>query len=182
MAEKSVNNLLKGLEDSKKVPFERVLFAIGIRFVGETVAKKLARHFKNIDAIKKATFEELIAADEIGDKIAESIIHFFTIEQNQQLIENLQEIGLQFSLSEQQLENRSEKLAGLTFVVSGVFTLFSRDELKNIIEQNGGKVSGSISKKTNYVVAGENMGPSKLEKATELGVKIIDEQQFNTMI
>lgn len=182
MAEKSVNNLLKGLEDSKKVPFERVLFAIGIRYVGETVAKKLARHFKNIDAIKTATFEELIAADEIGDKIAESIIHFFTVEQNQQLIENLKEIGLQFSLSEQQLENRSEKLAGLTFVVSGVFTLFSRDELKNLIEQNGGKVSGSISKKTSYIVAGENMGPSKLEKATELGVAIIDEQQFSGMI
>ena len=182
MAEKSVNNLLKGLEDSKKVPFERVLFAIGIRYVGETVAKKLARHFKNIDAIKTATFEELIVADEIGDKIAESIIHFFTVEQNQQLIENLKEIGLQFSLSEQQLENRSEKLAGLTFVVSGVFTLFSRDELKNLIEQNGGKVSGSISKKTSYIVAGENMGPSKLEKATELGVAIIDEQQFSEMI
>ena len=182
MAEKSVNNLLKGLEDSKKVPFERVLFAIGIRYVGETVAKKLARHFKNIDAIKTATFEELIVADEIGDKIAESILHFFTVEQNQQLIENLKEIGLQFSLSEQQLENRSEKLAGLTFVVSGVFTLFSRDELKNLIEQNGGKVSGSISKKTSYIVAGENMGPSKLEKATELGIKIIDEQQFSGMI
>jgi DNA ligase (NAD+) len=182
MAEKSVNNLLKGLEDSKKVPFERVLFAIGIRYVGETVAKKLARHFKNIDAIKTASFGELIAADEIGDKIAESIIHFFTVEQNQQLIENLKEIGLQFSLSEQQLENRSEKLAGLTFVVSGVFTSFSRDELKNLIEQNGGKVSGSISKKTNYIVAGENMGPSKLEKATELGVKIIDEHEFSGMI
>ena len=182
MAEKSVNNLLKGLEDSKKVPFERVLFAIGIRYVGETVAKKLARHFKNIDAIKTASFEELIAADEIGDKIAQSILHFFTIEQNQQLIENLKEIGLQFSLSEQQLENRSDQLAGLTFVVSGVFTLFSRDELKNLIEQNGGKVSGSISKKTSYIVAGENMGPSKLEKATELGVKIIDEQQFSEMI
>ncbi|MBI2281434.1 MAG: NAD-dependent DNA ligase LigA [Bacteroidetes bacterium] len=182
MAEKSVNNILKGLEESKKVPFERVLFAIGIRYVGETVAKKLARHFKNIDAIKTATFEELIVADEIGDKIAESIIHFFTIEQNQQLIKNLKDIGLQFSLSEQQLENRSEKLAGLTFVVSGVFTLFSRDELKNLIEQNGGKVSGSISKKTSYIVAGENMGPSKLQKATELGVAIIDEQQFSGMI
>lgn len=182
MAEKSVNNMLKGLEESKKVPFERVLFAIGIRYVGETVAKKLARHFKNIDAIQHATFEGLITADEIGDKIAESIIHFFTVEQNQQLIKNLKEIGLQFSLSEQQLENRSEKLAGLTFVVSGVFTLFSRDELKNIIEQNGGKVSGSISKKTSYIVAGENMGPSKLEKATELGVKIIDEQQFSEMM
>jgi DNA ligase (NAD+) len=182
MAEKSVNNLLKGLEDSKKVPFERVLFAIGIRYVGETVAKKLARHFKNIDAIQHATFLELISADEIGDKIAESIIHFFTVEQNQQLIKNLKEIGLQFSLSEQQLENRSEKLAGLTFVVSGVFTLFSRDELKNLIEQNGGKVSGSISKKTSYIVAGENMGPSKLEKATELGVKIIDENEFSGMV
>lgn len=182
MAEKSVNNLLKGLEDSKKVPFERVLFAIGIRFVGETVAKKLAKHFKNIDAIQRATFEELITADEIGDKIAESIINFFTIEQNQQLIENLKAIGLQFSLSEQQLENSSDKLSGLTFVVSGVFTLFSRDELKNIIEQNGGKVSGSISKKTSYIVSGENMGPSKLEKATELGVKIIDEHQFSEMV
>lgn len=182
MAEKSVNNLLKGLEDSKKVPFERVLFAIGIRYVGETVAKKLARHFKHIDAIATATFEELIAADEIGDKIAESILHFFSVEENKQLIAELKNYGLQFSLSEQQLENTSDKLAGLTFVVSGVFSLFSRDELKNLIEQNGGKVSGSISKKTNYVVAGENMGPSKLEKATELGVSIIDEQQFSGMI
>lgn len=182
MAEKSVNNLLKGLEDSKKVPFERVLFAIGIRYVGETVAKKLARHFKHIDAIASATFEELIAADEIGDKIAESILHFFSIEENKQLVAELKDNGLQFSLSEQQLENASDKLAGLTFVVSGVFSLFSRDELKNLIEQNGGKVSGSISKKTNYVVAGENMGPSKLEKATELGVAIIDEQQFSEMI
>lgn len=182
MAEKSVNNLLKGLEDSKKIPFERVLFAIGIRYVGETVAKKLARHFKHIDAIASATFEELIAADEIGDKIAESILHFFSVEENKQLIAELKNYGLQFSLSEQQLENTSDKLAGLTFVVSGVFSLFSRDELKNLIEQNGGKVSGSISKKTNYVVAGENMGPSKLEKATELGVAIIDEQQFSGMI
>lgn len=182
MAEKSVNNLLKGLEDSKKVPFERVLFAIGIRYVGETVAKKLARHFKHIDAIATATFEELIATDEIGDKIAESILHFFSVEENKQLIAELKNNGLQFSLSEQQLENTSDKLAGLTFVVSGVFSLFSRDELKNLIEQNGGKVSGSISKKTNYVVAGENMGPSKLEKATELGVAIIDEQQFSGMI
>lgn len=182
MAEKSVNNLLKGLEDSKKVPFERVLFAIGIRYVGETVAKKLARHFKNIDAIIQASFEELIAADEIGDKIAESILQFFSVQENKQMIMELKNLGLQFSLSEQQLENTSDKLAGLTFVVSGVFSLFSRDELKNLIEQNGGKVSGSISKKTNYIVAGENMGPSKLEKATELGVAIIDEQQFSGMI
>lgn len=182
MAEKSVNNLLKGLEDSKKVPFERVLFAIGIRYVGETVAKKLARHFKNIDAVMQASFEELITADEIGDKIAESILQFFSVQENKQMIMELKNLGLQFSLSEQQLENTSDKLAGLTFVVSGVFSLFSRDELKNLIEQNGGKVSGSISKKTNYIVAGENMGPSKLEKATELGVAIIDEQQFSGMI
>lgn len=182
MAEKSVNNLLQGLTDSKKVPFERVLFAIGIRFVGETVAKKLAKHFKNIDAIMHASFEELIAADEIGDKIAESIIQYFAVEQNLKLIEELKNIGLQFSLSETQLQNTSDKLAGLTFVVSGVFSLFSRDELKELIEQNGGKVSGSISKKTSYIVAGENMGPSKLEKATELGVAIIDEHTFNDMI
>ncbi|MBE7443405.1 MAG: NAD-dependent DNA ligase LigA [Flavobacteriales bacterium] len=182
MAEKSVNNLLKGLEDSKKVPFERVLFAIGIRYVGETVAKKLARHFKNIDAVMQASFEELITADEIGDKIAESILQFFSVQENKQMIMELKNLGLQFSLSEQQLENTSDKLAGLTFVVSGVFSLFSRDELKNLIEQNGGKVSGSISKKTNYIVAGENMGPSKLEKANELGVAIIDEQQFSAMI
>lgn len=182
MAEKSVNNLLKGLEDSKKVPFERVLFAIGIRYVGETVAKKLARHFKNIDAVMQASFEELITADEIGDKIAESILQFFSVQENKQMIMELKNLGLQFSLSEQQLENTSDKLAGLTFVVSGVFSLFSRDELKNLIEQNGGKVSGSISKKTNYIVAGENMGPSKLEKATELGVAIIDELQFSAMI
>lgn len=182
MAEKSVNNLLKGLVDSKKVPFERVLFAIGIRYVGETVAKKLAKHFKNIDAIMQASFEELIAADEIGDKIAESIIQYFTVEQNIKLIEELKNIGLQFSLSETQLQNTSDKLTGLTFVVSGVFSLFSRDELKDLIEQNGGKVSGSISKKTSYIVAGENMGPSKLEKATELGVAIIDENTFSEMI
>ncbi|MCB0380778.1 MAG: NAD-dependent DNA ligase LigA [Flavobacteriales bacterium] len=182
MAEKSVNNLLQGLLDSKKVPFERVLFAIGIRFVGETVAKKLAKHFKNIDAIMHASFEELIAADEIGDKIAESIIQYFAIEQNLKLIEELKNIGLQFSLSETQLQNTSDKLAGLTFVVSGVFSLFSRDELKELIEQNGGKVSGSISKKTSYIVAGENMGPSKLEKATGLGVAIIDEHTFSEMI
>lgn len=182
MAEKSVNNLLQGLLDSKKIPFERVLFAIGIRYVGETVAKKLAKYFKNIDAIMCASFEELIKADEIGDKIAESILNYFSVEQNKKLIEELKHIGLQFSLSEKQLENSSDKLAGLTFVVSGVFSLFSRDELKELIEQNGGKVSGSISKKTSYIVAGENMGPSKLEKATELGVAIIDENKFSEML
>lgn len=182
MAEKSVDNLLKGLEDSKKIPFERVLYAIGIRYVGETVAKKLARHFKSIEAIQTATFEALIAADEIGDKIAESIIHYFSIVQNREMITELKNIGLNFELSEEQLANSSDQLNGLTFVVSGVFTLFSRDELKHLIEQNGGKVSNSISKKTSFIVAGENMGPSKLAKAQDLGVEIIDENKFSSMI
>jgi len=182
MAEKSVDNLLKGLQDSKQVPFERVLYAVGIRYVGETVAKKLAKHFKSIDAIINATFDELIAADEIGDKIAESILNYFSIEQNQQMITELKTIGLKFELSEEQLANSSDKLTGLTFVVSGVFSLFSRDELKGLIEQNGGKVSGSISKKTSFIVAGENMGPSKLAKAQDLGVEIIDENKFSEMI
>lgn len=180
--ERKIQNILTGVEKSKEVSFERVLFAIGIRYVGETVAKKLAKHFKNIDAIKNATFEELITADEIGEKIAESIIQFFTNETNQSLINQLKNKGLQFSLSEEQLANTTSKLEGLTFVVSGVFSLFSRDELKHIIEQNGGKVAGSISKKTSFVVAGENMGPSKLQKAQELGVEIIDENKFAEMV
>lgn len=178
MAEKSVQNLIAGVENSKKVPFERVLYAVGIRYVGETVAKKLARQFKTIDAIINASFDELVAADEIGDKIAESIIHYFSLEHNQKTIERLREQGLNFSLSEEQLANATTKLGGLTFVVSGVFTQFSRNELKNTIEMNGGKVSSSISKKTSYIVAGENMGPSKLEKAQKLEVPIIDEVKF----
>lgn len=180
--EKKVQNILNGLDKSKEVPFERVLFAIGIRYVGETVAKKLAKHFKNIENIANATIEELMVADEIGDKIAESIIQFFANKTNQTLINQLKEKGLQFSLSEEQLANTTNKLEGLTFVVSGVFSLFSRDELKHTIEQNGGKVSGSISKKTSYVVAGENMGPSKLQKAKDLGVEIINENRFAEMI
>lgn len=180
--EKKSQNIIDGLKDSKQIPFERVLYAVGIRYVGETVAKKLAKHFKNIDAIKNASMEELIAADEIGDKIAESIIQYFSLEQNQHTIEALKNIGLQFELSQEQLANATDKLAGLTFVVSGVFTLFNRDELKHLIEQNGGKVSGSISKKTSFIVAGENMGPSKLAKAQDLGVEIIDENKFSEMI
>lgn len=180
--EKKSQNIIDGLIASKQIPFERVLFALGIRFVGETVAKKLAKHFKNITAIQNATFEELIAADEIGDKIAESIIQFFQLESNRILIERLKAHGLQFELSEEQLANASDKLAGLTFVVSGVFSLFSRDELKALIEQNGGKVSSSISKKTSYIVAGENMGPSKLAKAEKLEVAIIDENAFSEML
>ncbi len=180
--EKKSRNIVDGLIASKQIPFERVLYAVGIRYVGETVAKKLAKHFKNIDKLMQATFEELIAADEIGDKIAESIIHFFTIKQNLDLINRLRVQGLKFELSEEQLANATTKLTGLTFVVSGVFSKFSRDELKNSIEQNGGKVSSSISKKTSYIVAGENMGPSKLAKANELRVKIIDEDKFIRMI
>ncbi|HLU84426.1 MAG TPA: NAD-dependent DNA ligase LigA [Vicingaceae bacterium] len=180
--EKKVQNILEGIQKSKQVPFERVLFAIGIRYVGETVAKKLAKQFKSIDAIANATFEELINTDEIGDKIAESLQQFFANEYHQQLVNRLKEKGLQLTLSEEQLANTTDKLAGLTFVVSGVFSLFSRDELKNSIEQNGGKVAGSISKKTSYIVAGENMGPSKLQKAQDLGVAIIDENKFMEMI
>ena len=180
--EKKSQNIIDGLIASKQIPFERVLFALGIRYVGETVAKKLAKHFKSITAIQNASFEELIAADEIGDKIAESIIQFFELESNQELIERLKSHQLQFELSEEQLANASDKLAGLTFVVSGVFSLFSRDELKALIEQNGGKVSSSISKKTSYIVAGENMGPSKLAKAEKLEVTIIDENAFSEMV
>lgn len=180
--EKKVQNILEGIKKSKQVPFERVLFAIGIRYVGETVAKKLAKQFKSIDAIANATFEELINTDEIGDKIAESLQQFFANEYHQQLVNRLKEKGLQLTLSEEQLANTTDKLAGLTFVVSGVFSLFSRDELKNSIEQNGGKVAGSISKKTSYIIAGENMGPSKLQKAQDLGVAIIDENKFMEMI
>lgn len=180
--EKKSQNIIDGLIASKQIPFERVLYAVGIRYVGETVAKKLAKHFKNIDAIINASFEELIAADEIGDKIAESIIHFFSIEQNKEIIDQLRVYGLNFELSEEQLANSSTKLESLIFVVSGVFTKFSRDELKNTIEMNGGKVSSSISKKTSYIVAGENMGPSKLAKAEKLGVEIINEDQFLEML
>ncbi len=180
--EKKSQNIIDGLIASKQIPFERVLYGMGIRYVGETVAKKLAKQFKSIDLIMAATLEQLIAADEIGDKIAESIIHFFSIEGNVELVNNLKDRGLQFTLSEEQLANTTTKLEGLIFVVSGVFSKFSRDELKNSIEQNGGKVSGSISKKTSYIVAGENMGPSKLAKAEKLGVAIINEDAYLEML
>ncbi len=180
--EKKSQNIIDGLQASKQIPFERVLFALGIRYVGETVAKKLARQFKNIDALIAANFEELIATDEIGDRIAESLLDYFKVEVNIKLINRLKTHGLQFKLSEEQLANTTNKLEGLTFVVSGVFTLFSRNELKQLIEQNGGKVSSSISKKTSYIVAGENMGPSKLAKAQDLGIEIINEQRLSELI
>lgn len=181
-AEKSVENILAGIEASKQVPYERVLFAIGIKHVGETVAKKLAYQFRSIDILAAASIEELVSVDEIGEKIAQSVFDFFRTESNVVLINRLKKHGLQFELHESVLENFSNKLSGLTFVVSGVFTLFSRDELKNQIEKNGGKNSGSISGKTSYLVAGENMGPEKLKKAEKLNVKIINEFEFAEMI
>ncbi len=180
MADKSANNLLKGIQDSKNVPFERVLFALGIRFVGETVAKKLAAAFKNIDAIANATYDELIAVDEIGEKIAISVQQFFSDERSHKIIARLKEAGLQFEMEEVQLDSTS--LEGKTFVVSGVFSKFSRDEIKDLIEKNGGKNVGSISAKTSYVLAGENMGPAKLDKASSLGIPIISEDDFIEMI
>ena len=178
MAEKSAQNMISGIEKSKEIPFEKVLFALGIRFVGETVAKKLAKHFKSIDRIMTATFEELIKADEIGDRIAQSILDFSSDLGNIQLINRLKSYGLQLEVSAAILENQTEILLGQIFVVSGVFYQMSRNELKKAIEDNGGKVSSSISKKTNFIVAGDNMGPSKLTKAQDLGISIISEQDF----
>jgi DNA ligase (NAD+) len=182
MAEKSAQNIIDGLEASKNVSFERVLFALGIRHVGETVAKKLARHFKSIENIMAATYEELIAAEEIGEVIAKSIIEFFAQEDNRNIIKRLKEKGLQFEVLQSEENVSGTKLSGLTFVISGVFNKYSRDELKDLIEKNGGKNVGSVSAKTNYLVAGENMGPAKLEKATQLGVNIISENDFINML
>ncbi|WP_067035826.1 NAD-dependent DNA ligase LigA [Allomuricauda sp. CP2A] len=178
MAEKSAENLVNGVAASKTIPFERVLFALGIRYVGETVAKKLAKAYKNIDALMVASHEELVAVDEIGERIAESVIKFFSEPTNLEIIDRLKSYGLQFSLSEAQLENQTDKLKGQTFVVSGVFENISRNDLKKLIEDNGGKVASSISSKTSFVVAGDNMGPSKKTKAESLGVPIISEQEF----
>ncbi|MGV3630786.1 MAG: NAD-dependent DNA ligase LigA [Bacteroidota bacterium] len=180
MAEKSANNLLQGVQDSKNVSFERVLFALGIRFVGETVARQLAKAFKSIDKLANATFDELVAVDEIGEKIALSVQLYFLDEDNRKIIQRLQEAGVQFQLEEK--ASVSNALEGKSFVVSGVFTKFSRDEIKQLIEENGGKNAGSISAKTDYVLAGENMGPAKLEKATQLGIAIISEEDFIRMI
>lgn len=180
MAEKSAHNLIDGIEASKKIPFEKVLFALGIRFVGETVAKKLAKALKNIDSILKASFDELISIDEIGERIAISIQQFALEESNIQIVERLKNAGLQMQIVEQELA--SNVLENKSFVVSGVFSLFSRNQLKKLIEDNGGKNVGSISKKTDFVLAGENMGPAKLEKANSLEIPIITEQDFAKMI
>lgn len=176
MADKSANNIISGLEVSKTVSFERVLFALGIRFVGETVAKKLAKYFKTIENLKVASFDELINVDEIGDKIAISVQNYFLNEENCVLIEKLVKAGLQFEIKEK--EGSTNKLDGKSFVVSGVFNSFSRDEIKEVIESNGGKNVSSISSKTDFVVAGENMGPAKLKKASSLGITILSEDEF----
>lgn len=181
-AEKSARNLMASLEESKQVPFERVLYGLGIRYVGETVAKRLASAFLNMEQLSKASLEELTAVDEIGERIAQSVIRYFADEKNQQLVNRLKEYGLQMAIAEDKLANRSEKLKGLTIVISGTFSKHSRDEYKAMIEQHGGKNSGSVSSKTHYILAGENMGPAKLEKASKLGVKIISEDEFLNMI
>lgn len=181
MGEKSVTNLLAGIEESKQVPFERVMYALGIRHVGETLAKKLAQQLRNIDAIMEATEEQLTATNDIGGQVANSIISYFSEKKNRELITRLKKQGLQFESNVEQ-KKQSTKLDGLTFVVSGVFSKFSRDDLKAAIEQNGGKIVGSVSGKTNYIVAGENMGPEKLKKAEKLGVKVISEDQFEKLI
>ncbi|PJE44469.1 MAG: DNA ligase (NAD(+)) LigA [Flavobacterium sp.] len=182
MAQKSAENLVNGVQKSKLVPFERVLYAIGIRYVGETVAKKLAKHYKSIDAIRNASLMDLILVDEIGEKIAQSVIEFFDNPENVRIIERLKQYDVQMELVEVHNPNATNKLAGKTFVVSGVFEKFSRDDLKKAIEDNGGKVGSSISAKTDYVVAGDNMGPAKLEKANQLKISIITEIDFLSMI
>ena len=182
MAEKSAENLVNGVAQSINIPFERVLFALGIRFVGETVAKKLAKAYKNIDALMAATVEDLVAVDEIGTRIAESVKEFFENEKNVDIIARLKSYGVQFQLSEEQLQNQTDQLKGATFVVSGVFEKVSRNELKKLIEDNGGKVGSSISSKTTYLVAGDKMGPSKRTKAESLGVPIISEDDFLQML
>jgi DNA ligase (NAD+) len=182
MAEKSAQNLISGIEASKQVPFERVLYAIGIRHVGETTAKKIAKKVKSLHTLLKASKEELLAIDEVGEIIAESISEFFSDTKNKEIIHRLKDAGLKFELSEEQQLAGSDKLKGLTFVISGVFNKHSRDQLKEMIEFHGGKNSGSISGKTSYLLAGDNMGPEKLKKAQSLGVKIISEEDFVKMI
>ncbi|TCK64717.1 DNA ligase (NAD+) [Winogradskyella wandonensis] len=182
MAQKSAENLVEGIEKSKQIPFERVLFALGIRYVGETVAKKLAKHFKSIDNLMMATLLDLVSVDEIGERIAESVVEFFSTEKNLKIIERLKSFGVQLEISAEKLASQTDKLKGMSFVVSGVFETVSRNELKKLIEDNGGKVSSSISSKTSYVVAGDNMGPSKRTKAESLNIPIITEHDFLSMI
>jgi len=181
-AEKSARNLIESIQASVSVPYPRVLYALGIRYVGETVAKKLAMAFTSIDKLMAAGMDELTQVDEIGERIAQSVVDYFSKEENRKVIQQLRDYGLQFELSEEVISRRTDKLQGLTIVISGTFEKHSRDEYKSLIEQNGGKNSGSISAKTSYVLAGENMGPAKLEKAEKLGVPIINEEKFLKML
>jgi DNA ligase (NAD+) len=180
MAEKSANNLLQSIEASKEIPFDRVLFGLGIRFVGETVAKKLAAAFQNMDALRNANLEALLEVDEIGEKIAQSILSYFSFSENLALIEGLQAVGLQFQSEAKTLH--SNKLEGKICVISGTFETFSREELKELIELNGGKLGSSISAKTTFLIVGANMGPAKLQKATDLGVTLLSENEFIKLI
>lgn len=182
MAQKSSENLVNGIEKSKEVPFERVLFALGIRYVGETVAKKLARHYLSIEALQAATLLDLMLVDEIGERIAQSVVEFFENQNNQRIIDRLKKFGVQFEVHIQFNPHATDKLKGKVFVVSGVFEKFNRDELKQSIEDNGGKVGSSISAKTDYIIAGANMGPAKLEKANKLGISIISETDYIQML
>jgi DNA ligase (NAD+) len=178
MGVKSAENIMRQIDSSRSVPFERVLFALGIRFVGETTAKTLAKAFRSIDKLASASLDELLKVDEIGARIAQSIMAYFANEKNRELIERLREAGVQLEMEELDMSDYTDKLEGKSIVISGVFTHHSRDEYKEIIEKNGGKNVGSISKKTSFILAGENMGPAKLEKAEKLGVQILTEDEF----
>ncbi|MBL6964112.1 MAG: NAD-dependent DNA ligase LigA, partial [Bacteroidetes bacterium] len=180
--EKSANNLIQSVQQSTSIPYARVLFALGIRHIGETVAKILSKQFQNIDELAKATKEDLLETEEVGEKIADSLMDWFSKESNLKLIERLKKSGLQFEINEESTSFLSQKLVGKTFVVSGVFDGFSRDEIKALIEQNGGKNVGSISSKTDFLLAGDKMGPSKLQKAEKLDVPVISESDFLEMI
>ena len=182
MARKSAENLINGVQNSVKISFESVLFALGIRFVGETVAKKLAKHYRNIDALSQASLSDLILVDEIGTRIANSVSEFFSNAENVFIIERLKKYGVQFEIIDKNNPNATDILGGKIFVVSGVFEKFSRDDLKKVIEDNGGKVGSSISAKTSFVIAGDNMGPAKLEKASKLNIAIISEDELINLI
>ena len=182
MGAKSAENIVAAVRESLNVPFERVLFALGIRFVGATVAKRLARTFRTIENIMAADVVILTAANEIGERIAGSVVDFFSVESNRELVRSLQEAGLKFAVDEESTEARSETLKGLSIVISGVFEKHSRDEYKNMIEMHGGKNVGSVSKSTSFILAGANMGPSKLEKAQKLNVPLKSEDEFLEMI
>lgn len=182
MGEKSAENIINGIAQSKEIPFERVIFALGIRFVGETVAKKIAKAFKNIEELEDADLETLVSIDEIGEKIAQSILNYFANESNRELVNRLKEAGLQLYRTEEDLSGHTDKLTGQSIVISGVFTHYSRDEYKDLIEKHGGKNVGSISAKTSFILAGENMGPAKLEKASKLGIRIMNEEEFLELI